>query len=299
MQILLSGANGFLGKHIYSQLASHSEIITLGRTGCVINCDLVQSIPLLPNVDTVVHAAGMAHFVPVTSSEKQAFFEVNLKGTANLLKGLEQTRNLPNAFVFISSVAVYGLEWGKMISEEVALLAKDPYGRSKINAEELVVTWCKKNKIICTILRLPLLVGENPPGNLGAMIKGIQNGFFFNIAGGKAKKSMVLAKDVAKAILVVAKIGGIYNLTDGYNPSFAELSNHISIQFGKSKPMNIPICVAKILAKCGDLFGESSPINTNKFNKIISDLTFDDSKAREAFGWNPTPVLEGFRINKD
>ena len=298
MQILLSGANGFLGKHIYSQLASHSEIITLGRTGCVINCDLAKSIPSLPNVDTVVHAAGMAHFVPLTSLETQAFFEVNLNGTANLLKGLEQTRNLPNAFVFISSVAVYGLESGIMIPEESALLAKDPYGRSKIYAEELVVTWCKKNKIICTILRLPLLVGETPPGNLGAMIKGIQKGFFFNIAGGKAKKSMVLADDVAKAILDVAKIGGIYNLTDGYHPSFAELSEQISIQLGKNKPLNLPFYVANVLARLGDIFGNKVPINTNKLNKITSDLTFEDSKAREAFGWNPTPVLQGFKFYK-
>jgi hypothetical protein len=47
----------------------------------------------------------------------------------------------------------------------------------------------------------------------------------------------------------------------------------------------------------GDLLGNNSPVNSNKFKKIISDLTFDDSRAREAFGWNPTPVLEGFKFS--
>jgi nucleoside-diphosphate-sugar epimerase len=140
------------------------------------------------------------------------------------------------------------------------------------------------------------LAGQNPPGNLGAMIKGIKKGYYFNIAGGKAKKSMVLAEDVASSILKVADIGGIYNLTDGYHPSFQKISNHISIQLGKGKLVNMPLCLAKIIAKFGDLLGSKAPLNTNKLKKITSDLTFDDSKAREAFGWDPRPVLEGFTI---
>lgn len=50
------------------------------------------------------------------------------------------------------------------------------------------------------------------------------------------------------------------------------------------------------MARIGDLIGNKAPINSKKLNKIIFDLTFDDSKAVKAFGWNPTPVLEGFQI---
>jgi nucleoside-diphosphate-sugar epimerase len=129
------------------------------------------------------------------------------------------------------------------------------------------------------------------------MIKGIQKGYYFNIGGGKAKKSMVLSDDIAKSIIKVAEIGGIYNLTDGYHPSFAELSNTISMQLGKGKPVNMPLWLARLIAKFGDLLVSKAPLNTNKLKKITSDLTFDDRKAREVFGWNPTPVLEGFTIN--
>ena len=63
--------------------------------------------------------------------------------------------------------------------------------------------------------------------------------------------------------------------------------------------MNMPLWLARIFARFGDLLGSKAPLNTNKLKKITSVLTFDDSKAREAFGWNPTPVLESFRINKN
>jgi nucleoside-diphosphate-sugar epimerase len=298
MICLLTGGTGFLGYFISKAISESNILVTLSRNIGQYSICLEQKVPVFfEKFDLVIHAAGKAHTVPKTSLEKQAFFDVNFKGTQNLLQGLEESQSLPKAFIFISTVAVYGEENGINISENAPLLAKDPYGLSKIQAEQLVLDWCNRNNVICTILRLPLLAGQNPPGNLGAMIKGIQKSYYFNIAGGKAKKSVVLAEDVARFIVKVAEIGGIYNLTDGYHPSFAELSSHISIQLGKGKPMNMPFGLAMIVAKFGDLLGSKAPLNTNKLKKITSDLTFDDSKAREAFGWDPTPVLEGFTIN--
>jgi nucleoside-diphosphate-sugar epimerase len=298
MICLLTGGSGFLGYSISKAISENNILVTLSRNIGQYSICLDQKMPIFSEkFDLVIHVAGKAHSVPKTTLEKQAFFDVNFKGTQNLLLGLEESQSLPKAFIFISTVAVYGKDNGINISENTSLLAKDPYGLSKIQAEQLVLDWCKRNNVICTILRLPLLAGQNPPGNLGSMIKGIKKGYYFNIAGGKAKKSMVLAEDVARSILKVAEIGGIYNLTDGYHPSFAELSNHISIQLGKGKPMNMPMWLARIIANFGDLLGSKAPLNTNKLKKITSDLTFDDSKAREAFGWNPNPVLEGFKIN--
>jgi len=294
MRILLTGASGFLGQHIYKVVRELGEIITISRKDANINIDLAKTIFNLPEVDWVIHCAGKAHSLPKTALETEMFFNVNLNGTFNLIKGLELVENLPKSFVFISTVAVYGCEFGQMIMEESPLNAKDPYGLSKIKAEQLVQDWCSKNGVVCSILRLPLLVGENPPGNLGAMIKGIKKGYYFDIAGGKAKKSMVLAKDVAELIPIVAKIGGIYNLTDNYHPSFAELSAVIAKQLQKPKPLNLPLWLAKIVSSVGDIFGDMSPITTKKLSKITSDLTFDDSKAKKELNWKPNPILEGF-----
>jgi nucleoside-diphosphate-sugar epimerase len=287
---LISGASGFLGKAIIRQLLlKKAQILTIGRkpTNDII-CDLVSESPIfnVNQIDFVIHAAGKAHSFPKTNVEKQAFFDVNLTGTYNLLKSLETLPKLPKYFVFISSVAVYGYEKGTKITELMPLKARDPYGLSKIEAEQLVKDWCSRNNVIWTILRLPLLVGKNPLGNLGAMVTAIRKGYYFNIDDGRAIKSMVLDDDVAYFIPEIALIGGIYNLTDGSDPSVKNLSYMIA----KKKIFNLPLNVAKVFGFIGDLLGDKAPINSLKVKKITSDLTFDDSKARK-LGWKPQSVL--------
>ena len=294
---LITGATGFLGQYIKSELAPSFKLTTVSRHGATLNIDLSKEIPKLPKADMVVHCAGKAHAVPKTASEKAAFFKVNVQGTKNLLAGLTQSLSLPKAFIYISSVAVYGCEAGVLINESQALNATDAYGQSKIEAEQLVQAWCNENKVICSILRLPLLVGAEPPGNLGAMIKGIKKGYYFNIAGGMAKKSMVLAADVAKFLPIVANVGGVYHLTDGYHPNFLELSTVIAKQMKRNKPLNMPLWLAKLMANFGDVLGNIAPVNSKKLSKITSELTFDDQKARTILKWKPMPVLDSFNSN--
>uniref|UniRef100_UPI00404B927D NAD-dependent epimerase/dehydratase family protein n=1 Tax=Flavobacterium sp. TaxID=239 RepID=UPI00404B927D len=263
MNLLLTGSSGFLGKELKKNLLSEVDLFELNCSSGNYLFDLRDGTPIFDiPFNLVIHSAGKAHSVPKNEAEKQDFFYVNVKGTSNLLKGLEIS-GFPKSFVFISSVAVYGKESGNLVIENENLSAKDPYGQSKIQAEKLIQAWCEKHNVICTILRLPLIAGPNPPGNLGSMIKGIQKGYYFNIAGGHSKKSIVLAEDVAKIILKVSEIGGIYNLTDGHHPSFSELSSYITIQLGKGKPMNMPLWLAKIIANFGDFLGIKVPLNTN------------------------------------
>ena len=297
MEILVTGANGFLGKSIVNELSEGNIISSLSRTSKDYKVSLdIKSPNFLQKFDLVIHAAGKAHSIPKNAVDKKEFFDVNVTGTLNLLKGLEKV-GVPDQFVFVSSVSVYGRESGININEEHVLQAVDAYGLSKIEAEVLVVEWCKKHNVVCTILRLPLLVGENPPGNLGIMIKAIDRGYYFNIGGGKARKSMVLLQDVAEFIPKVAAFGGIYNLTDSFHPNFLELSSVISKQKNKKMPFDLPLIVAKVLGFVGDLLGSNAPINSNKIKKIISDLTFDDTKARTQLEWNPHPVLEYLKNN--
>lgn len=293
MRILLTGASGFLGNIICGVL-KNDEIIKIGRSdNASIKVDLCKYVPVLPKCDLIIHAAGKAHSLPKTEYERREFFHVNLEGTKNFLNGIT-AEVMPTAFVFISTVAVYGKDCGIKIDEGTPLNATDPYGLSKIEAEKIIQEWCAKNKVVCTILRLPLIAGYNPPGNLKAMIEGIRKGYYFNVAGGSARKSVVLAEDVARAIPKVSQIGGVFNLTDGHHPSFFQLSRHIAGQLKKRNPFNMPRFIALLLAFMGDLLGSKAPINSSKLKKITSDLIFDDTKARKDFGWNPTPVLEGF-----
>lgn len=135
----------------------------------------------------MLHAAGKAHIVPVTAEEEDAFYAVNYVGTKNLCKALERS-GVPDSFIFISTVAVYGCEHGDLISETHSLDGDTPYAKSKIMAEEYLEKWCRKHGVTLTILRSSLLAGIDPPGNLGNMISGIKKGFYVNISGGSEEK---------------------------------------------------------------------------------------------------------------
>ncbi|MEO5892868.1 MAG: NAD-dependent epimerase/dehydratase family protein [Ferruginibacter sp.] len=294
MKILLSGANGFLGKAMQTAWRDHHEIVTLGRGGnAMIVCDLSRQVPVLPVVDMVVHAAGKAHVVPKTTAERDDFFSVNVQGTKNLLQALENNRS-PEKFIFISTVSVYGLNEGINISETAPLLAEDPYGQSKIEAEKLVADWCTKRNIKFYILRVPLIAGKDAPGNLGAMIKGIKNGRYLSIGKSAAKKSIVLADDLARFLPGLQGQPGIYNLTDGYHPSFGELEHYIASFYNKKKHFSLPLPLAKMLGIAGDLIGTKFPVNSARLKKITSTLTFDDSKARKELQWHSHEILKAW-----
>lgn len=296
--ILLTGASGFLGKVLYQKI-DHS-ITTLGRTqllGSHISNDL-QSIFTLPYFHTVIHNAGKAHMVPKTEEEKEDFYKVNFHGTENLLKSL--TPNPPKQFIFISTIAVYGLESGTLISENRTPNPNTPYGESKWLAEKAVKEWAEKNSVNYHILRLPLVVGSNPPGNLGAIKKAIQKRYYFKIKNNKAQKSMVLADDIAKLIInLPLDKSGIYNLTDGIHPAFNEVEASIEHRVA-SKSFTMPLSIIKFIAIIGDFFSKlnfPAPLNSPKLKKMTSTLTFDDSKARRELKWNPNPVLPFIKEN--
>jgi nucleoside-diphosphate-sugar epimerase len=295
MNILITGSNGFLGNIICDFLKDHHCIFGLNRSNSNYNLDLSNSSPLFFNdFDLVIHCAGKAHSVSNAENDLSSFENINVNGTVNLLNGLKHIGS-PRYFLFISSVSVYGLSHGSLVNETSPLNAVDPYGLSKIKSEILVQEWCNLNNVVCTIFRLPLVVGANPPGNLKAMINGIRYGYYFNINGGKTKKSMVLASDVAKFVEKASIRGGIFNLTDRYHPTFSELSCIIAKRLEKSYVFNMPLWVAFLMAKFGDLFGFSF-FNTPKLNKINSTLTFSDKLAVCSFGWNPMPVLNNFKL---
>lgn len=296
-KLLFTGGTGFLGANVKPLLDKQYEVTTIGITDRdEIKANFVTDVPELPcKYDVVLHAAGKAHVYPKTEAEKQAFYDVNYTGTIHLCEALEKV-GVPKALVFISTMNVYGDKPGNMDTEDSRPLVGDsPYSDSKIKAEEYLTKWCKEHKVTLGILRPALLAGPNAPGNLGAMVNGIKTGKYLSIAGGKAKKSILMAEDIAYLVPLVAEKGGTYNVCDDYNPSFGELEASIAKQLGKRKPISIPYWMAKCLALIGDVFS-SFPINSSRLEKIITSDTWSNEKAKRELGWKPMSVLENYKI---
>lgn len=296
-RLLFTGGTGFLGKNIMPLLMEKYEVVTCGITpDDAIQANLAKEAPKFDqHFDIVLHACGKAHVVPKTEAEKQAFFDVNYQGTVNLCSALEKV-GVPKALVFISTVAVYGCEYGNLITEEHPLNGGSPYAKSKIMAEKYLTEWGKKHNVVLGILRPSLLAGKNAPGNLGAMVNGVRKGFYMNIAGGSVVKSILMAEDIARILPFLIERGGIYNVCDTRQPSFGELSISVAKQLGKRKPISIPYWMAWCMAKVGDLLGSKAPINSYKLKKMTKSLTFSNEKARRELGWEPMDVLENFKI---
>lgn len=296
-KLLFTGASGFLGFNIRPILEKSYEVQTIGLTDDDdIKINIAKEVPPINNhYDVVLHAAGKAHSVPKTEEEKQIFFDVNYQGTVNLCEALEKA-GVPKALVFISTVAVYGCEFGELITEEHPLEGDSPYAKSKIMAEEYLSKWCSDHGVVLGILRPSLLAGQNAPGNLGAMVTGVKKGFYLNIAGGNVRKSVLMAEDIARLLPLLAEKGGVYNVCDTYQPTFGELSASVARQLGKRKPLSIPYWMAWSMAKIGDLLGSRAPINSYKLDKMTKSLTFANEKARRELAWEPLDVLTNYKI---
>jgi nucleoside-diphosphate-sugar epimerase len=291
MEVLITGVSGFLGNYIFQTFSQLNKVWTLGRVeNSSIKCDLAECEPnIMTGFDLVIHVAGKAHMVPRKEESALVFNKVNFEGTKNLCHGIEKSGQIPKKFIFISTVAVYGIETGENIREDAKLMGTSPYAISKIRAELFLIDWCKKHNIVLTILRLPLVVGPCAPGNFGAMLNAIKKGYYFRIGSGLAKRSMVLASDVAEIICHASVIGGIYNLTDVENPSFKELDSYLAGVFDKNIKV-MPLYLAKLLAKIGDYITKF-PFNSYKLSKMNSNLTFSSDLAKQKLNWNPKPVI--------
>lgn len=297
-KLLFTGASGFLGTNALPFINENYEVETLAldkKANYNVNI-VTDEIQLSKKYDIVLHAAGKAHVIPRTEEEIKLFYDINLEGTKKLCYALENA-GVPKSFIFISTVAVYGCDFGDMITEEHPLDGDSPYAKSKILAEQFLQDWCNKNNVILTILRPSLIAGKNPPGNLGAMIKGISSGKYLSIAGGQSRKSIMMACDLANIIPLCENKGGIYNICDDSYPSFHELEVLISKQLGKKKiPFNIPYWCAKCLAQVGNLMGNKAPINSARLEKMVKSLTFSNEKIKKELGFVPTDVLSNFVI---
>ncbi len=307
MRILLTGYPGFLSGAVLEYFSARGAVVdTLGLTTVErkepakhIVCNLAEQIPELAgcHYDMVIHAAGKAHVIPRTEQEKQQFFEVNVKGTEHLLMALQAAP--PRALLFISSVAVYGLEAGEHIPETAPLLANTPYGRSKIQAEQLIRETAFASPVVRGIVRLPLIAGPDAPGNLGSMFRAMKKGVYFNIGNGEARRSAILLCDVAPFLEELAVSGGTYNLTDGHDLSFSELYSGLCRLNRFPHRPKLPVWCAVLLAYAGELIQgvthKTFIFNKKRLHQMTQTLTFDGSAAQRDFSWRPHPVTEHLR----
>ena len=294
--ILLTGHTGFLGSVIYKSLVKEFIVYTLGRSqDCDYRVDFLNwdgKLELKHSVDAVVHVAGLAHG---KSNSDSAMTKVNLESTKYLTDIADKCQI--SGFVFISSTAIYGREYGLEIREDEQLQLRTNFAQTKFQSENSILD--RGNAKDSLIIRLPLVIGPNPIGNLGKLLASIQSSKHIFLKGNKARKSVVFASDVASFISNWLKYdekkSGIVNLTSGEAPTFNWIENTIRQYTGSKFFFAFPV---GLLWKTIVFLKHSVGISIPVLGKIFYPLTFSDHLARTKFNYQSKELNQTNFINE-
>lgn len=281
--ILITGAGGMLGSYVKEEFTDES-VMTLGLSDksdfC---CDLTKHVPDLGSCkfETIIHCAG--------SEDNLEAMPLNFEGTKRLISALEN--KLPKNFVYISSYRVYSQDAGENIGEFDNLWSTDEVGKSKALTEQLIQEWVDKNNIVLSILRPARMFGNGVKGETLQLFNDALTGKFIHIRGNDSKVSVVTAYDVAKAIKLIYKNGGIYNLSDNRNPRFIDMVESMTANAGSKKRMtHLPASWAEWLWRLGKWIPS---VNRNLSPEVVASrmktLTIDGSRIeREGLKYHDT-----------
>lgn len=143
MKILLTGYNGFVGKHIIS--CNKCEIMA-DEQGQIPLTDQVRMVRLISKIqpDAVIHLAAQSNVAKSFSHPKQTY-DTNFYGTLNLLEALCESK-FKGKFLFIGSGDIYGIVTKLPITEDMPLKPRNPYAVSKVAAEALCYEWSQHSE---------------------------------------------------------------------------------------------------------------------------------------------------------
>ena len=270
-EILVTGATGFLGRHLVEALQSQGYGVRAhsSRDGDIATCPLP-----IEGAAHVFHLAARS-FVPESWSNPQAFYSVNVMGTLNVL---EHCRGHGTSLTLISSY-VYGQPRKLPVPEDHPLSAHNPYAHSKILAEELGRFYKQHYGLRIVIVRPFNLYGpgQTPPFLIPLIVEQAVDRATpaIRLKDLRPRRDYLYVDDAIELLLKTLKgtVQGTYNLGSGQSASVAEVAQLVC----KAAETNKPI------------FSEDQPRAQE-----VMDVRADISRASHELDWRPsTPLAEG------
>ena len=303
--VLITGTTGFLGSCVAESLVhSGYRVRALVRKPTVpsltrhsnvqlIRGDICQPgtlIPAVEGVDYVIHCAGL-----VKVCRQSDFFEVNVKGTENLLHAIEKVAPLLKRFVHVSSLAAAGPNVGGQI--HVSMERANPvsnYGRSKLEAEKIVQKFSDRWPV--TVIRPPAIYG---PGDRECLIlfKLVKRHFWPSFLSKEKRLSLIYVDDAADAIMRAMQrdcgTGHCYFIDDGGVYSVHELINVLKVllQTKRLFTVRIPLKVVALLLLIAEKYAawvnKPTMMGRDKFKELVQqDWTCNSQLANQELGWS-------------
>jgi nucleoside-diphosphate-sugar epimerase len=299
MKLLITGANGFIGRALCAYLSDKNiEVTPVVRRPS----DLVESIVLsdvdedswakaLQGCDTVVHLAGQAQIKTNDENALLALHQSNVELAVMVLKRAIQAG--VGRFVFLSTAKVHGekSKIGKSFTTEDTFAPQDPYAKSKCEAEQKLMHMAKDANIELVIIRPPVVYGKGVKGNFASLIKCVQNGVPLPLAGAKNLRSMVAVENLSSFIahcsdrtLSPKAANQVFFVTDGNPVTTADLLKLIASANGtKARIFYIPM---RLMGFGLWLIGKSAIAD-----RLFGSFVLNDKKCQELLCWNPPVAM--------
>lgn len=318
MHYFITGATGFIGRHLVRSLVNRGDQVTvLLRTPAkrkllpdsveVIAGDLSSFTTRdieIPNADIVVHLAGT-----IAAEDPDEYRQTNYRYLVDFVRYLEGRPHHPKRFVFASSLAAAGpTTKGNPKDETDPLLPIDPYGIAKADAEKFL----QQTTIPVTAFRPPIVLGPEDSASF-TLFKMARKGFGFQVGADPQELSFVDVRDLVEAIILMSEEDG--SAFESYftgHPDIIdvhELWTTLGDCFGsRMRILEVPSSGLKALMKLGVWSSKVLPFNNQLDEKQFLQLTAeaftcDSSRLTRRCGWAPkhgleaclTHALEGYR----
>ena len=301
MNILLTGASGFVGDTLLRRLHGH-DVSLLVRHGRVpgYQCfygDLSRNSnygEAVRSMDLVIHAAARAHIMNEEADDPLLEYrKVNVEGTLNLARQAASAG--VKRFLFISSIKVNGEETspGRPFLSDDTPDPQDAYSVSKLEAEIGLQKLADETGMEVVIIRPPLVYGQGVKGNFASLVKLVSKGVPLPLGAIKNQRSLVSVDNLVDLIFTCidhpAAANQIFLASDGDDLSTTQLLR--SVATARSVPARLISVPSSLLMFAATILGKKTIAQ-----RLVGSLQVDISKARELLDWTPPlSVEEGLR----
>ena len=276
-KLLISGSNGFVGKYFINKYKNKYEIKTFSFLK-----DDINSLDC-SDIDVVFHLSALVHQMDGASCEE--YERVNVSQTLELAKKAKESGI--KQFIFMSTVAVYGIETGVM-NEKSDYTPLTEYGKSKLRAEiELQKLENKNFKV--SIIRPPIVYGKNAPGNMKSLLKLINKVPLLPFGKIENKRSMVYIGNLCHLVdeVITQEKSGIFLASDDEPISTSRLIELIAKNLDK-KIYLVKIPFFESLLKL---------VKPSFYKRLYRSLEVDNSITKEKLNLkNPYSVEDGIKL---
>ncbi|GAA0789266.1 UDP-glucose 4-epimerase family protein [Marinobacterium sediminicola] len=300
VNILLTGATGFLGNRLATALQSKSDVNLTAAVrrpveSLAANIVEVQGLDVstdwsaaLINQQVVIHAAARAHIMKDEVADPLAEYRrVNVEGTLNLAHQAAATG--VQRFIFISSIGVNGNINTKPFTEDDTPNPAELYAQSKWEAEQGLWEIQRETGMELVIIRPPLVYGPNAPGNFGNLMRWVEKGVPLPLGAIHNQRSFVAVDNLVDLIITCidhpAAANQVFLVGDGQDLSTTELLRGVAKAMGK--PYRLIPVPASMLKLGATMLGKKSVAQ-----RLLGSLQVDISKARNLLGWEPPVSVE-------